>query len=50
MVSIEIHNEIEQPKVRFSFETWVMEEGAAAALSGCLLFWLVVGVTLYFAL
>ncbi len=31
-------------------ESWVMEHGAAAALAGCFLFWLTVGITVYFAL
>ena len=30
--------------------SWVMEHGAAVALSGCFLFWLTIGITVYFAL
>ncbi|MDR3525973.1 MAG: hypothetical protein P4L57_01750 [Rhizomicrobium sp.] len=31
-------------------EAWIMGHGAAAALTGCFLFWLTIGITLYFAL
>lgn len=33
-----------------SLETWIMEHGAVAALSGCIVFWLTVGIAIYFAL
>jgi hypothetical protein len=31
-------------------EAWIMEHGAAAAIVGCMLFWLTLGITVYFAL
>jgi hypothetical protein len=31
-----------------SLETWIMEHGAATAFAGCVLFWLVVGLAIYF--
>jgi len=32
------------------FEAWMMHHGAAKALGGCLVFWLAVGISLYFTL
>lgn len=31
-------------------EVWIMEHGAASAVVGCVLFWLTLGVSLYFVL
>jgi len=33
-----------------SLDGWILEHGVAAALGGCLLFWLTIATTLYFAL
>jgi hypothetical protein len=30
-------------------DSWIMEHGAAAALAGCFVFWLLIGITFYIA-
>jgi len=33
-----------------SLNGWIVDHGVATALGGCLVFWLTIAVTLYFAL
>lgn len=35
---------------KHTLEGWFMEHGVATALAGCVVFWMVVGISLYFAL